>query len=685
MILETTQIKRLLHLVRSKFPDWDSFSHPLFMKEEVNYKQATVRKATAFLNETELRQLLENEDYDTFIERIEAIGTDNNLLYRSIPMQGDLNILYQPDLDREEFCKAFVDLIHGRGESPERLARYCDFVETHNLPSKWTFPTYFLFICHPDKEMFVKPRSTQAFLKLLGCEDVYSRQLSATTYAAILDISRSLAVALDSFGPRDMVDIQGFMWVCANAETNPQDFLAEPLSKFFQNRADAEKAFDLLKETFNLLGIVDENDARLALTLPKQGHVMRLNYGNWAIISFQQHNLERYEVEIALLDKLADFDGEHIRGEWSFADQEPSISSYSVPFGALFPMSDGLRAAYTETMQVINRRFKDWIASTYRRAHVPELVTAVFDPQKRMKLLDQGLPELSTDEISPPTPPPPEINPVYTVQQCAGETYFDVEDIQRWLRSIERKGQAVFYGPPGTGKTYIAERLARHLIGGGDGFVDLVQFHPAYAYEDFIQGIRPEIRTGGGLGYCLAPGRFLEFCSQASNCNDRCVLIIDEINRANLARVFGELMYLLEYRDRGIPLAGGGVLNIPSNVRIIGTMNTADRSIALVDHALRRRFAFLPLFPNTAILSRFHKTTGFPVDSLIATLERLNHDIDDPNYQVGVSFFLLSDLSFHIGDIWQMEIEPYLEEFFFDQPEKVDNFRWEKVKKSILG
>src|SRR6266576_2180143 len=96
------------------------------------------------------------------------------------------------------------------------------------------------------------------------------------------------------------------------------------------------------------------------------------------------------------------------------------------------------------------------------------------------------------------------------------------------------------------------------------------------AYEDFIQGIRPKAAKNGGLDYSTVPGRFLDFCQKARYRKGRCVLIIDEINRANLSRVFGELMYLLEYRDREVPLSGGGRLRVPGNVRIIGTMNTAD-------------------------------------------------------------------------------------------------------------
>jgi 5-methylcytosine-specific restriction protein B len=249
-----------------------------------------------------------------------------------------------------------------------------------------------------------------------------------------------------------------------------------------------------------------------------------------------------------------------------------------------------------------------------------------------------------------------------------------------------RKKQAIFYGPPGTGKTFIASLLAKHLVGGTNGIRQLVQFHPAYSYEDFIQGIRPETDVDGNLRYPIVRGLFLDFCKKADECRPNpSVLIIDEINRANLARVFGELMYLLEYRDKEAPLASGGKLKVPDNVLIIGTMNTADRSIALVDHALRRRFAFLQLYPIYHILDQYHKNnnTGFNTKPLVATLERLNRDIRDPHYEIGPSFFLTRTLTNDIEDIWRMEIEPYLEEYFFDQPETLNSYRWDQVKQNL--
>ncbi|MGB3636329.1 MAG: AAA family ATPase [Rivularia sp. (in: cyanobacteria)] len=272
-----------------------------------------------------------------------------------------------------------------------------------------------------------------------------------------------------------------------------------------------------------------------------------------------------------------------------------------------------------------------------------------------------------------------ELQTEYTLSKCAEETGISEIELQTWIRSINRKKQAIIYGSPGTGKTFIAEKIAKHLISGGDGLSELVQFHPAYTYEDFIQGIRPQSEDGK-LTYPLVPGCFIKFCHQAETREGICTFIIDEINRANIAQVFGELMYLLEYRDQVIPLAAGNCFHIPENVRIIGTMNTADRSISEFDYALRRRFAFIELRSNYEILRKIYGDIDFPIDKLVDVLQKINQVINDKNYEIGISFFITDNLVDDIKDIWCMEIEPYLEEYFFNQPETVDEFRWNKLQ-----
>jgi AAA domain (dynein-related subfamily)/Mrr N-terminal domain len=231
---------------------------------------------------------------------------------------------------------------------------------------------------------------------------------------------------------------------------------------------------------------------------------------------------------------------------------------------------------------------------------------------------------------------------IYLAEQFLQDTLATPEELDRYERIINRKKQIIFTGSSGTGKTFIAQKFAKYLTSAQDGYVDLVQFHPSYTYEDFMRGLKPEIKDGN-LTYNYAEGRFIQFCEKAQTeyTEIPCVFIIDEINRANISQVFGELMYLLEYRNEKLTLSSGKIFTIPDNVLIIGTMNTADRSIALIDHALRRRFAFIKITPNYQSLRNKFQDSDFPIEKLIIVLEGLNHKICEAmgsnDYELGTS------------------------------------------------
>lgn len=278
--------------------------------------------------------------------------------------------------------------------------------------------------------------------------------------------------------------------------------------------------------------------------------------------------------------------------------------------------------------------------------------------------------------------------PTYTLDDFCRETGTHIDVASRWLATTKRKQQIILQGPPGTGKTFVAERLARVLVSDSKGVIEILQFHPSYTYEDFLEGLRPKVH-GSAVTYEPTPGVFTKFCETAADLPEGsdAVLIIDEFNRGNLSRIFGELMFALEYRERPIKLAvSGNEFAIPANVYIIGTMNTADRSIAIVDHALRRRFSFIFLPPQYDVLERYLAELELP-SSLVQVLKEVNQTIGDKNYEIGASYFLKegAKLPEAIEQIWTWEIEPYLEEYFFDDEEKVSDFRWEHLIQTKLA
>lgn len=283
---------------------------------------------------------------------------------------------------------------------------------------------------------------------------------------------------------------------------------------------------------------------------------------------------------------------------------------------------------------------------------------------------------------------------VLSLEALAHESGAPLERIEEMERLLRDRGQMILYGPPGTGKTWLALRLATCISEGDETRQEIVQFHPAYSYEDFIEGIRPRAVEGPGgvtsVDYPLVRGSFASFCDRARrDPYNAHVFVVDEINRAQVAAVFGELMLALEYRGREVQLAhgrhaggegGGSVLTVPPNVLLIGTMNTADRSTALVDHALRRRFAFYPLFPDDSELVRpmfenwlaEHAPDGAWV---VHVLDELNEWLEPEvgrHLLIGHSYFMRPDLDERaVREIWRFQVEPLLAEYFAGVPERL--------------
>ncbi|MCY4412498.1 MAG: AAA family ATPase [Caldilineaceae bacterium] len=256
--------------------------------------------------------------------------------------------------------------------------------------------------------------------------------------------------------------------------------------------------------------------------------------------------------------------------------------------------------------------------------------------------------------------------------------------------------QVIFQGPPGTGKTYVAQELAECLAGGNENSVTLVQFHPSYAYEDFVRGFRPSVE-GGPVGFELQDGPLLQAAEKARAGKEvdpeaKHFLIIDEINRGNIAKVFGELYFLLEYRDRKISLQyqrePGETFSLPENLYIIGTMNTADRSIALVDLALRRRFYFIEFHPDDEpVKSVLRKWLGegSELEWVADVVEEANRQLEEYKHAaIGPSYFMKYGLRKEdVPRIWKHSVLPYIEELLFGDDTKIHQLQLKELCETV--
>jgi len=281
----------------------------------------------------------------------------------------------------------------------------------------------------------------------------------------------------------------------------------------------------------------------------------------------------------------------------------------------------------------------------------------------------------------------------YTKEMALQDLFIEAPEFDRIVDLLGAKQNIILQGPPGVGKSFISKRIAYSLLGSkDDSRVEMIQFHQSYSYEDFIQGYRP---SDDG-NFVLKDGVFYNFCAKArENLNDKYVFIIDEINRGNLSKIFGELMLLIENDKRGpeysISLTysdnDGSKFYIPENLYIIGMMNTADRSLAMVDYALRRRFCFIDLSPQFDSKRykehlKKHKVNKELIDRIISRMNYLNGQISEDSdlgigYQIGHSFFT-PNKSDKYDENWynqvvKYEVEPLIKEYWFDSIDKVNS------------
>jgi 5-methylcytosine-specific restriction protein B len=512
-------------------------------------------------------------------------------------------------------------------------------------------------------------------------------------------------------------------WLSVAEETKEPDitevYMRELLSTILEKypAARTNTAFGGQHEIRSLFERLKESVASLPFIKKDSNLLVKYSYGkgNWAetawlaILDKRETTTTQKGTYIVLLFR-GDGDGCHLKlgqgvteiiksfGVGAAATEELQRRADEVR--AMFP--EMMHSAFDQTVEQSNEKRAKltelYEASTiyskyYKRDSIPNNKDLAEDIQTLVDCYGKYVDHRSrNDNTTDPlrTISEPEL---YSYEDALEDIFLSKTELVSIVETARRKKNIILQGPPGVGKTFVSKRLAYLLLGTKDlSKTEFIQFHQSYSYEDFVQGWRPN--SNGGFN--LKNGSFYEFCEKArKDSKNTYVFIIDEINRGNLSKIFGELLMLIEGDKRGDDNAikltysesDSDRFSVPENVFLIGLMNTADRSLALVDYALRRRFAFFNLSPqfesdkfesvitvNGGSLDLVNKIRS-RIGALNQVITNERRDLG-PGFQVGHSYFCpagpISSDDIWYADVINTEIMPLIEEYWFDSPEKVD-------------
>ncbi len=379
------------------------------------------------------------------------------------------------------------------------------------------------------------------------------------------------------------------------------------------------------------------------------------------------------------------------------------------------PVGEGARLVALTELQVLATQIEEPTPSLVVHWPRSEVVSATFESEvdDAVRVLLPFLLLATVDQVAPaldalglpaaedepeiaeePAEPEPQPTPAgYPLERLLADTHLP----RSWLEEVVNAakfekdnrgsvGQVILYGPPGTGKTWLAERIALHLADGERGRVETVQFHPAFAYEHFVEGFQPDVE-GGNMVFRRRKGVLRELADRVVQTGKRHVLVIDEINRGDLPQIFGELMYLLSRRGTGAEVRLGrsrDMFSLPDRLTIIGTMNTADRSIAHIDFALRRRFRFVLVKPEPSVLASAAAggvAFGAALGSILALInDRLREALPGGGLQIGHAYLLGISRVDRLEEVWRGEVYPSIEDYLDYDADRLRAFEWKVIK-----
>jgi hypothetical protein len=583
----------------------------------------------------------------------------------------------------------------GDGDFEERLALFCAALPRDLKTGKGakalsgngtrtSLASFFLLAVDPEGCPFYKPRAYGSAMSLVGYPSDISKQSDErNTYRhAVGFLDRFIAEAQElEFRIQDRLDAQGLLWLFSNKDLPPSwsDTDRDSFQKYRGNTSEKtgnakEKAW-IFQGNPNRFSLDEHLRQQTYVYWSAPTHRERFSVGDRAFI--WRAGTQAGVMAVGRIQELPtarkDVEYPELLGEdlWTSDADDPSEFKVGIEVE---------EARFTYEQGMISRQ----VLKDDPRFNQAAIIRA---PQGTVFTVDdgeRGVLETLWSKQKPRT------LPGKSLTDLGRELFLKPQDyLSRITRLLTDKRQVIFQGPPGTGKTYIARKLAAYLAGSPER-VRIVQFHPSYAYEDFVEGYRPQL-VEGQPGFNLVEGPLRRIAREATaNPRDTYILIIDEINRGNVAKVFGELYFLLEYRDEQIQLQySEKQMALPTNLWLIGTMNTADRSIALVDAALRRRFHFISFSPSDppidGMLRRWLEQKCPDYDWVADVVDRANELIEDPHAAIGPSHFMRTDLTdAWVREIWEHSVLPSLEEQFFGETDRLKEFDLDRLRPAMV-
>lgn len=682
--------ERLWAAFLGKYPGFVDFAHPgeAFSSQETDYKRRGLKKLQDSGGRDEVRRLLAAGDPAGALQLIVKSVSLNIASYQS----------WRPSVGADQpagladVLRAVLDATEKPYEGLDTLLPVFNTINLHGLNAAWDTLSVLLWGLRPTDYFPIKISYYRELAARLGFE-LEPGKPTPEAFHRLMAFGRAMWDVAAPKGPRDWVDVQSFTWgLCQSYGVDPQGNTKQP-AKSIWLIAPGEQA--RLWEDFRKHGIVaigwDYLDDLTKYGSKKEiAELLRTHDQSPGRRSNDAHCCWEFAHEISPGDLVVVKEG-----RYKLIGLGRVTSAY---------LHQPEREEYQHVRQVEWLRHGEWeidealsMKTLTNVTPYPDFVKRVLATIGEPALFDElyGT-QLDADEVKPPLVAEDRETPTVAKfdRAAALNRLFMADDtFDQIIGQLRRKKNVILQGPPGVGKTYVAQTIAYALMGEADADrVQMVQFHQSYGYEEFVQGLRP---TANG-SYVLRPGLFLSFCQKAAADTRPWVFIIDEINRGSISKILGELMMLLEPDKRderyALPLAyadpGDPEFFVPPNVYIIGLMNTADRSLAMIDYALRRRFAFVSLRPEigspkfkTSMLQR--GLDGSVIDALVATITRLNDQIraDEADlgegFCIGHSYFCppetCEDLQTWLRDVLEFDIAPLLREYWVEQADKAED------------